>query len=249
MDKIENPRLLLAKLRDGDFAHAGDKEAIDIVLSKLAEFFKGKNNIHALDVGAGLGGTADYIKNKTNIKIIGVDIDQNAVHYAKKKYPNIEFYECDALNVNKIFKKQQFDLIYLFNVFYAVPDQKNTLIKLNEITKPGGILVIFDYTINDFNLQLKDLAGKNMMPVNINEIQKWFQNSNWQILEIQDLTEEYIRWYKDFLALLKARKNELLQEFTEMAYFNVESTFSTLLENLKNKKLHGSVIYAIKHSG
>ena len=30
LSKINNPRLLLAQVREGDFAHAGDREAIDI---------------------------------------------------------------------------------------------------------------------------------------------------------------------------------------------------------------------------
>jgi hypothetical protein len=35
--QINEPRLLLTHLRDGDYAHAGDKKAIDLVISKLLE--------------------------------------------------------------------------------------------------------------------------------------------------------------------------------------------------------------------
>lgn len=245
MNKIDNPRLLLAKLRKGDFAHAGDKEAIDIVLAKILSLLKNKQNIKALDVGSGLGGTAAYIKNKTNFDIIGIDIDETAIQHAKKNYADIEFIQCDMSDVKNKFQNREFDLIYLFNVFYALPDQENSLKLLAEITKPNGVLVIFDYTCDkeiDFNL--KDLAERNMNPVNLQNLKIWLEHSNWDLLEIDDLTQDYIRWYENFLKLMQDNKKNLLTEFSEEAYSKIYSTFTNLLENLKNKKLNGSVVYA-----
>src|SRR3990167_7170381 len=125
MPKISNPRLLLARLRNGDFAHAGDKEAINIVLKKIFELIVNPNScsendlkseMKVLDVGCGLGGTAEYIRKATSFDMYGIDIDKSAIQHAKHKYSNIQFFECDVMETEKHLQKNQFNLIYLFNV-------------------------------------------------------------------------------------------------------------------------------------
>src|SRR3990167_8741529 len=108
MPKINNPRLLLAKLRNGDFAHAGDKEAIDIVLKKIFELIVNPNScsesdlkseMKALDVGCGLCCTAEYIKKSISFDMYGIDIDLLIIPPAKRKYSNIQFFEYDVMDI------------------------------------------------------------------------------------------------------------------------------------------------------
>ncbi|OAI49592.1 hypothetical protein AYO45_02230 [Gammaproteobacteria bacterium SCGC AG-212-F23] len=264
MTKINNPRLLLAQLRKGDFAHPGDKEAIDIVLKKIHELISAtdlKAGIKTLDVGSGLGGTAAYIKQKTSFDIEGIEIDKAANAHAKAKYPGIGFHDCDVMSVNTLFQKKQFDLIYLFNVFYAIPDQKICLKQLAAVAKPGALMVIFDYTLcspehipssphafsgdlQDDKFNMKDLADKPMHPVNLQDLKNWLPATGWNLIEIVDLTSEYKRWYEDFLKLMIAHKDTLLKTFTEQSFTKVYETFSALLNALKTKKISGSIIYA-----
>lgn len=252
---INNPRLLLARLRDGDFAHAGDKEAIEIVLNKISVLLiKAQHNsdndlkseIKALDVGCGLGGTADYIKTATAFELHGIDIDPWAIQHAKSKYKDIRFFECDVMNVKKEFRENQFDLIYLFNVFYAIPQQKDSLKQLAAIGKSGALLVIFDYTCDKQNLSfdVKDLSGKQMNPVNLQNLREWFTASHWNLIEIVNLTAEYQRWYEDFIKLMIMKRDELLRDFSEEVFLKVYDTFNILLDSLRKKKIQGSVIYA-----
>ena len=49
---------LLSFLRDGDFAHAGETEAINLLMGQ----FRKKRIQYILDVGCGLGGTAHYLQ-------------------------------------------------------------------------------------------------------------------------------------------------------------------------------------------
>ena len=256
MPKINNPRLLLAKLRNGDFAHAGDKEAIDIVLKKIFELIVNPNScsesdlkseMKALDVGCGLGGTAEYIRKAISFDMYGIDIDKSAIQHAKRKYSNIQFFEYDVMDIEKYLQKNQFSLIYLFNVFYALPQQKESLKHLAAIAKPGALLVIFDYTCNkqDLEFDLKDLAGKPMKPVSLHNLKKWLKDSGWNLTEIVDLTAEYERWYEEFLKLMIVNKEMLLKEFSDEIFTKVHDTFLILLNSLKNKKIMGSAVYAI----
>lgn len=58
---LNSKRVLLSQLRGGDYAHPGNEEAIDMILSKLgANVTKGPT----LDVGGGFGGTLNYLKQK-----------------------------------------------------------------------------------------------------------------------------------------------------------------------------------------
>ena len=59
-EKIPAPNsacLLLAELRRGDYAHAGDAEAIELVIEKLLRLNPQIKSGRVLDVASGFGGT------------------------------------------------------------------------------------------------------------------------------------------------------------------------------------------------
>lgn len=249
--KKDNPRLLLAKLRKADYTHAGDEEAIDIFLEKMSMLFTSPSltsSFNALDAGCGLGGTANYIRKKTAWHIDGIDIDSTAVKHANQNYPGINFQECDIAEVETLFNKDNFDLIYLFNVFYALPEQQKILEKLARVSKTGAILAIFDYTqIISNSVALKDLADKTMNPIHIDSLKNWLKQTGWELIEIIDLSNQYDEWYTTLLEKLKSQKEDLLQEFSDQSYEKVLSTFSFLSSKIKNKEMGGSLIYAKLH--
>jgi SAM-dependent methyltransferase len=247
--KNDTPRILLTKVRQGDYAHPGDEEAVDLLINKTKEYFFKKNNIKldqvdVLDVGCGLGGTANYIKTKLHgATICGIDIDSAAVDYAKSKYHNIDFFEGDILDIDNTFQKNKFQLIYMFNVFYAISEQNKCLKKLSTVAKPGAVLAIFDYTRkNNNDFQLNDLSGRQMHPIEIDNLNHLFLNTGWEVFECVNLTAEYLKWYKDFLNKLGEMKEKLLLEFSEATFFEVYNTFSILLKDLTSNKIGGALV-------
>lgn len=248
MPKNNIPRLLLAKLRDGDFAHAGDKEAVELVFQFLMDLGERPNSaqIKVLDVGCGFGGTADYLRQITSYDVSGIDIDADAIKYAKFKYPKIHFFKCDVLQVDKIFPKKSFDLIYFFNVFYAVRDQQNCLQTLAKLAKNNALLVIFDYTLLNLSKHhgLTDLVGNEMQPIIPSQLRLWLAEAGWKIIEEVDLSLKFKDWYKNFLVKMETNQKELLEEFSQDAFDKVKNTFSNLLKLLEEKTIGGTVIYA-----
>jgi len=240
-----NPRLILADLRQGDYAHAGGEEAIDIVIKHATGVLPEKNKLRILDAGCGLGGTAAYICKKIPSEAFGIDIDQSAISHAKQHYPYVHFEICDILNFSQN-TTLTFHFIYLFNVLYALQSQQEALAELHRVSEPGSLLAIFDYITleQDRKILMKDLSGREMNPVSIDTLKIYFANSGWELLDIVDLSKKYQQWYEDFLLKLQMNKQDLLRKFSLDAYDKVLTTFSRLLHDIKNRSLGGAVIYA-----
>src|SRR5277367_409265 len=129
---------VLATVRAEDFAHAGEEEAIDLVFKDIPA----KSDRKILDAGCGRGGTADYVHRHGWGEVIGIDIEAQSIERAKEKYPACQFHACDMCDVGHSFGGM-FDLIYLLNAFYAVPDKQKAIKSLRASAKPGALLCLF----------------------------------------------------------------------------------------------------------
>lgn len=257
--KCDNPRLLLASLRKGDYAHAGDTEAIDMVLehiheeSKFNEASKEFNedekesvilNKKAIDVGCGFGGTAEYIRNHSSYELVGLDYDAYAVQHAKQQYLHIQWIVSDILQIDKVFEENKFDIIFMFNVFYNFSHPQLVLQKLSTIANKQALLAIFDYTLLKDISGMKDLVGNSMYPIILQDLPLLLQQTGWQLIKIISLSQQYEKWYDAFLQKLKENKPQLLTEFTQEVYDKVYANFALLLERIKNKEIGGGLILA-----
>lgn len=245
---INQARLLLTYLRGGDYAHAGDKEAIDLVISKVLELSPEVLEGPCLDVGSGFGGTANYLHQLQFHSIFGIDIDESAVKYAQEHYPTLSFIRGNAHEVTNFFGSDYFSFIYLFNVLYSIQDKTSLLKKLTQIAKPGAILAIFDYTTKETTPQLNDLADNPMHPVVIQEIRNTLEKLGWDIVEITDLSSHFLTWYQNLLKKMDKEAILLSHLFAEEDISKVRRTFDTIERWLSSSLLGGSVIYAKRQS-
>ena len=94
MNSFEGKRIL-ALIRDGDYAHAGEEEAIERALRSIPK--NPRNWI--LDVGCGRGGSAEYLRRHGWGNLVGIDRENDSIEYAKAIYPDVEFHTCDVLDV------------------------------------------------------------------------------------------------------------------------------------------------------
>jgi SAM-dependent methyltransferase len=246
--KINTSRLLLAQIRGGDYAHAGDTEAIDSVTQRALLFDPSLRDKANLDVGSGFGGTASYLYHDGFKNIQGIDVDQAAVMYAKEKYPLVNFTVGDALSVDQIYPVDHFSFICLFNVIYAIHNKETLLTKLSTIARPGAILAVFDYSqdCSIHDATLRDLAGNPMYPIRIAQFKRDLREAGWEILEITDMTSQYIGWYKNLLKKLSIEPLSLKKAFSPQDLSKARATFSLLLSQLEQGILGGIIVYAKK---
>src|SRR6201987_2367280 len=134
LNSFEGKRLL-ALARGGDYAHAGETEAIDLVWDALPKSPGQK----ILDAGCGRGGTAAYLYHAGGGQVTGIDIETESIHRAREAYPEISFETCPVEQAERV-GRAIFDIVCCFNSFYAFPDQASALSALSRSAKSGAWL-------------------------------------------------------------------------------------------------------------
>lgn len=251
--EIEGKRLV-SFLREGDFAHAGEQEAIDFVMSK----FEKKRDQQILDVGCGLGGTAHYLQEQQWGEISAFDIEEESIKHAKNNYKNINFYVSDVACVNKIFLSSQFDIICMFNSFYAFSDQKKALESVRKIAKSGGKLAIFDYSFlrsnkitpnfiyHDLNIRNFVTVKAPFIPIKEEKIEELLLSSGWRITDFVNVSKKYELWYESLVSKLQLKKEMVVEVYGEKAFLRARKTYVEMLRAIKEGILGGAIVYADK---
>jgi SAM-dependent methyltransferase len=108
-----------------------------------------------------------------------------------------------------------FDVICCFNSFYAFSDKPAALQALAYTAKPGALLALFDYT--DPGTFSESLLGKHVEllrwhPLNLSSIGSLLSATAWSAESIQDITADYVRWYKSFSDRIRELRPRLIQE-------------------------------------
>lgn len=238
MDEFDGKKFL-ATVRGEDFAHAGERESIDLVFERIPA----QPNWKVLDVGCGRGGTAHYVNQHGWGDVVGVDIDESSIEYAKEKYPELDFSVCAMESVGTQFP-EEFDLLYLFNVFYASNNKLEAMKSFRKAAKPGATLCIFDY-VNykpEKNLPAVFLGQTPSTPAEFDEFMK---EACWETLRNENLDQQYIKWYRNFLARFDdpALKNNYSAEDIE----SVRSKYAELLAAHESGALGGVLLLAQAH--
>ena len=237
---IFDKKLLLSFIREGDYAHAGEEEAIDLIMSH----FPKDKNWKVLDVACGLGGTAHYIQKHEWGLVTGFDIDEKSIQYAKAKHPNEIFFVADVSNISSHIEFPDFDLICIMNAFYCFPDQLKCLKELRKLTKPSTKLVIFEYTDltgNDNSLSDRE---KNIYfkPIKPNKIDALVNEAGWETTTYVSLDKTFETWYENFFEKVESKRSEIDERFGKNTTTYTLEKYNPLYYRLKNKSLGGCLI-------
>ena len=150
-----------------DTGHAGIYEMCkDDYLPMLAELERVAFE-DVLDVGCGTGPVIELLSEKYPEKhFSGLDLTPAMIEVARAKgLPNAEFVVGDAENLP--FDDASFDAVLCSNSFHHYPNPEAFLREARRVLRPGGKLILRDYTssdfvvwlMNTFELPLARLAG------------------------------------------------------------------------------------------
>jgi SAM-dependent methyltransferase len=235
---------ILAAVRDGDFAHAGEEEAIALALAELAK----DPERRILDAGCGRGGTAAYMQEHGWGRVTGIDIEPNSIAYASTTYPAARFECCDIGDVAK-HVPDDFGLVTLFNVLYALPDQAAALRALASRAKPDARLMIFDYVDPGRYTEAPLRDGEIPFlpnPPMLADLSELLQSGGWRLQSVTDLNDDFARWYAALVAKIEARREAIETLAGHEIFAHVLGLYSGLLAAVREGRLGGALIHGEK---
>lgn len=96
-----------------------------------------------LDIAAGTG-TSSMALKLPGVEVVAADFSKGMLAEGKKRYPELEFVFADAMNLP--FKDGEFDVVTMSFGLRNVQDRKIALAEFFRVLKPGGRLVICEFS-------------------------------------------------------------------------------------------------------
>jgi ubiquinone/menaquinone biosynthesis C-methylase UbiE len=120
-----------------------------------------------LDVGCGSGAFTDLLQQRGH-QTSGLDISPKLIALAKRKFPEIMFYEGDAENMP--FNNEEFDGVLLSGLIHHFQDPRRLAAEVHRVLKLGGRFVAFDPNrLNPFMWLYRDPASPFYSQIGITE--------------------------------------------------------------------------------
>lgn len=233
---------VLALVRDGAYAHAGEVAAIQMTLAGIPK----DSERRILDAGCGIGGTAAYLQEKGWGRVTGIDIDAESVAAAAEAYPALSFHACNIYDAGRSLEGP-FDLITLFNVLYAIDDQRRALRSLAGSAAPDAVLLLFDYLdLGDYHAGSVAEETKHLLPAPIkhSEVESTLKAAGWQLDRQRRIDADYRRWYEDLVAKIEAKRKAIEALAGAEVFAYVHGVYSDLLTQITAGHLGGIIVKA-----
>lgn len=161
---------ILAKNRENFWKNIGDyyykRNTTDSIprrkwLAKIILFYRPKS---VLEIGCNEGANLREIhKLNPKIKLAGIDINANAVNYAKSTLPDANIICGSIYDIDKYFKEKEFDLIFSMGVLIHIPPEmlRDVRDKIIYLAK-NAIVHCEEHSINPEIKSIDKTTGKNI---------------------------------------------------------------------------------------
>lgn len=137
---MSNYQLNYASLKPSMYDKKSREKRAYRMIRTLGSYFGEENlsSMTVLDVGSSTGIIDNILSSKFK-KVVGTDIDEGGIAYAKKNFKkeNLEFYLDDAMNLS--FRDNTFDIVICAQVYEHVPDQSKLFSEIYRVLKSGGV--------------------------------------------------------------------------------------------------------------
>ena len=242
---MNQSKQLLACLRHGDFAHPGEIDAIDLGMQSIAKH----PNQNLLDVGCGLGGTAHYLHGQGFGHVVGIDLDEDLIRYAKKRYAKLSFVHGDVCDLTSLVNKP-FQVLCCFSSFFSFPLQQDALHAMAFVAEKGAELVIFDYSKNSHGWVDSPFywskTATHFNPIYVPQLKEMFSKSGWHFKSSMDVTLQFEQWYETLLQQFESRHSELIKQFDPSLFDKMYDGYRQLLLMIKAGTVGGVIVQATR---
>lgn len=117
----------------------GHLKRFQFIANAIEKFPKLKEDINILDVGCGTGISITMPLGKEGYNILGIDIDNKSIEYAKSYniYSNVSFKCCGVEEIEK-----KYDIIVASEIIEHIKDPVKFLESLRDKLNDNGIIII-----------------------------------------------------------------------------------------------------------
>ncbi len=215
----------MSEVEEFHWWHAGKR----LIIGNLLKKFLNKKIVKALDIGCGTGFNLVWLQ-QFSTDVCGLEFSDEAIKFAKRRSPSLSIFKSRFPEDNI---SDKFDLITMLDVLEHIDNEKDSIKKLNDLTKKDGLVVI---TIPAFNFLWSehDSLLQHKRRYTIGKLKQIFKNSGLKI--------EFISYYNAilFLPILIYRlfknlfniKFGLADDFMPNKYLNKILGFIFYLESL-----------------
>lgn len=111
-------------------------------LKHIKKFIPEIKNPAILDAGCGTGGLMEFLRINGFKNIVGFDLSEDAIEYAKNKGANVRI--GNILECSKAYTHESFDVVISNDILTVLPFSTDTLALQNlvSLVKPGGIIIL-----------------------------------------------------------------------------------------------------------
>ncbi len=110
---------------------------------KVAKFISPKSGQAILDLAAGTGASSAAF-TAPGVRVVAGDFSNGMLEVGRKRHPELEFVFADATNLP--FADNEFDVTTISFGLRNVVDVDKALKEMLRVTKPGGRLVVFEFS-------------------------------------------------------------------------------------------------------
>lgn len=112
----------------------------DKKIRKILELSGVEKGSKILDIGTGTGILISYLLEKSPAKLVGVDISENMIEVARKKYKNedVKFVVSDIMNFNE----DKYDYIFIYSAYPHFKNKENLFEHLYKLLNENGKVII-----------------------------------------------------------------------------------------------------------
>ncbi|WP_196001559.1 class I SAM-dependent methyltransferase [Clostridium sp. 1001271B_151109_B4] len=112
----------------------------DKKIREILELSNVKKDSKILDIGTGTGILISYLLEKLPSKLVGVDISENMIEVARKKYKDedVKFIVSDIMNFNE----DKYDYIFIYSAYPHFKDKEKLFEHLSELLNENGKVII-----------------------------------------------------------------------------------------------------------
>lgn len=235
---------ILSLVRDGDYAHAGEEEAIELAMAGIG---KDADRL-ILDAGCGRGGTADYLHRNGWGRVVGIDVQAESVEAARRAYPDCRFLLCDVVDADRCVDEAP-DLICMFNAYYCFQDQDGALRALARAAGPETRMILFDH-VDRGGYQDDPLldAGEPFLrnPPRLAGMPERLAAAGWRATGMREIHESYIGWYTSLAGKIERARDRIAEIAGRPGYDHVHGLYRGLLDAALAGRLGAAIITAVR---